>query len=159
MDQDNFSWTAPEFEYREKKEGWYWVSIIVAILILVFAVWQRNFLFAFFVMVAEIMIIVWGEKRPKNIDFSINERGLNIGQEKTYSHKEVESYGFLEEADGEWLAMVIGFKKHIRPKVKIRIPKGAANKIRSAYEKFAPEAREVEIEHSLLDAIERLIKF
>ncbi len=51
------NWEAPEFEYREKDVSWYWISIIAAAAIIAFSVWQRNFLFGFFIVIAEMLVI------------------------------------------------------------------------------------------------------
>src|SRR3990167_8463140 len=59
------SWEAPEFEFREKTVSWYWVTIIGAVLILALAVWQRNFLFGVFILMAEALIFEFNKKfRP-----------------------------------------------------------------------------------------------
>ncbi|MDP3892652.1 hypothetical protein, partial [Nocardioides sp.] len=71
MEQFNIEWRAPEFYYREKGVSWYWLSIIAAIVILSVSVWQKNFLFAVFVVIAEILMLVWAGRKPREISFSL----------------------------------------------------------------------------------------
>ena len=40
-------WQAPAFRYYPKDVSWYWLSFIIAILIMAFAIWQNNFLLPF----------------------------------------------------------------------------------------------------------------
>lgn len=69
------AWEAPEFEHREKDISWYWISIIVATLIIAFAVWQKNFLFGFFIVIAEILFVLWGNEKPRTVEFRITNKG------------------------------------------------------------------------------------
>ena len=73
------TWEAPEFEYREKEVSWYWISIIAAALIIAFSVWQKDFLFGFFIVIAEMLFIVWGNKAPRTLTFTLTDTELNIG--------------------------------------------------------------------------------
>ncbi len=83
MEELKIEWQAPEFEYREKDISWYWLSIIVAVLILSVSVWQKNFLFAAFVVMAEMLILVWAGRKPREISFSLDEKGLTISGNKS----------------------------------------------------------------------------
>ena len=49
---DGIVWQIPEYEYRSKDVSWYWISLIAAIVLFAFAIWQKNFLFAIFVVIA-----------------------------------------------------------------------------------------------------------
>ena len=69
-------WDAPEFEYREKGISWYWLSIIAAACIIAFAAWFRNFLFGFFIVIAEILFIVWGNRQPRTVEFKLDDSGI-----------------------------------------------------------------------------------
>ena len=83
MEKIVIEWKAPEFEYREKDVSWYWLSIIAAVVILGAAVWQKNFLFAVFVVIAEILMLVWAGRKPREITFSLNEKGLTMSGNKS----------------------------------------------------------------------------
>ena len=77
-DPQEIAWEAPEFEYRHKDISWYWISIIVAVVCIGFAAWQKNFLFGFFVLVAEILILAWANQQPAIFNFRLTEKGLFI---------------------------------------------------------------------------------
>jgi hypothetical protein len=78
------TWEAPEFEYRPKNISWYWLSIIVSAAIIAFAIWERNFLFGIFIVIAEILFIAWGNETPATIHFVLTENDLSIGEAKHY---------------------------------------------------------------------------
>ena len=78
MALEPIEWEAPEFEYHEKDPLWYWGSMIIAVIILGIAIWQKNFLFATFIVVAEILLMTIGGKQPRLIRFRIDDRGFEI---------------------------------------------------------------------------------
>src|SRR3990167_3564751 len=91
-EQREMAWVAPEFEYRRKNVSWYWISIIIAVICIGFAAWQKNFLFGIFVLVAEILILAWGNQKPAMFSFRLTEKGLYIGDRKFFPYTEIESF-------------------------------------------------------------------
>lgn len=159
MEPGEFGWRAPEFEYREKTALWYWVTIGAALTILALAIWQKNFLFGVFVVLAEVMLIVWGNQEPRMVDFKLTQDGLRIDDRKTYDYKEMESFAWDDSSPGDWASLVFKFKKHLRPKLKISFPKTQRDQVKMTLRRFATEIIEAEWENSLLDSLERLIRF
>lgn len=152
-------WEAPEFEYREKTVLWYWMVIAVATGVLALVVLQKNFLFGVFVIMAGIMIIVWGNREPKMVGFKLTRDGLVIDGRKTYQYKEMESFALDDSDEGRWAQMLLKFNSHLKTKLKISLPKTEESEIRKTLELMAPEVTEVEWEYSFIDSLERLIGF
>lgn len=152
---NSIKWQAPEFDYRKKDVSWYWMSIIVSVLILAFAVWQKNFPFGFFIVIAEIMVLIWASTEPPIIDFELNEGGISIGEKKFRAHKEFANFSIDEERGGEWSHVFFQFH-NARPRLKIKIPAARIGELRQALKGILPEIKH---EHSLVDAIEELIGF
>ena len=148
-------WTAPEFEYREKDISWYWMSIIVAVLIIGVAVWQRNFLFGFFVVIAEILLLVWGNRKPLLIDFTLTEKGLTIGGRKFYAVGEIESFSFDDSGD-EWADIVLLFRRHFRPTLTVHIPKARAGEVQRTLKLLVGQ---IEREESFIDVLQKFLRF
>ena len=101
------TWQAPEFEYREKEVSWYWISIIAAALIIAFSVWEKDFLFGLFIVIAEMLFIVWGNKVPAVVPFTLTDTEITIGGYKSYLMKEFESWSADSVGNGgEILALL-----------------------------------------------------
>lgn len=158
MDIPRLEWRAPEYTDRPKHISWYWISIVVAVLILIATIWQRNFLFAIFVVLAEILILTWGERPPQMVDFLLTEKGLTIGGEKFYPWGEFKSFSIeKEEVEHlDWLEIVFFFDSHVKPTLKVRGPQAEIENIHQALAKKLPE---VKWEPSLLDALEHFLHF
>lgn len=156
MALSEISWQAPEFEYREKTVSWYWLSIILAVLVLAVAIWQKNFLFAVFVILAEILILVWANREPTTLEYRLNERGLDIGKSKSYTYGEIESFGVRENGGEKWSELVFTFKKSLRPPLKTSLPTHLLPQVKKALETILLET---EINESAFDALERFLRF
>ncbi len=156
MTQAEVKWVAPEFDYREKSASWYWQTIVVAVLILGFAVWERNFLFMIFVIVAEILVLVWGDRKPEHVEFILTPKGLTIGGEKFYPLHDIDHVSFDDREEGEWPDIVIRFKAKFRTLLRINVPRAQLEEVRNAFRESVPEA---EREESLADVLERFLRF
>lgn len=156
MPQFETTWQAPEFEYRHKDISWYWISIITAVLILAAAIWLRNFLFGFFIVIAEILFIVWGGREPRTVDFKLTEKGLTIGNRKFYQAGNIENFSLDYHPDEKWETVVLHFKQKLQPTLRITVPKNQFMEIRKALTTIAPE---VEHHESLLEALEKFFRF
>ena len=149
------TWQAPEYEYREKSVSWYWISIIVAALIIAFSVWQRNFLFGFFVVVAEMLFIVWGNRVPRVVGFTIDDTGIHIHNEKTFVFKEFETMSVDDLGDG-WAELIFMFRAKLKTPLKVLFPEARIGELR---EKLKPILKEIPYEPTVLDSIEKLLRF
>ena len=149
------TWYAPEFEYREKDVSWYWMTIIVAALIIAFSVWERNFLFGFFIVIAEILVIAWGNREPAEIEFVLNDNGISVGSHKFHSLKEFESWSTEEVAD-DFAELGFNFRAKLRTSLKVLVPQELVPEIRSHLKLIL---REVEHQTSLIEAIEKILRF
>ncbi|HVO28543.1 MAG TPA: hypothetical protein VMT81_00990 [Candidatus Paceibacterota bacterium] len=155
MAKFDIMWEAPEFEYREKGVSWYWTTIIIAALVIAFSVWENNFLFGFFVVVAEVLVIVWGNQAPRTVSFSLTESQLDIGGHRSHALAEFESWS-AEEIGGGMTEMFWTFRGKLKTPLKVLVPVEKFEEVRKS---LAPILHEVEHQPTLVDAIEKLLKF
>jgi hypothetical protein len=148
-------WEAPEFEYHPKGVSWYWLSIIIAAAVTAFAIWDRNFLFGVFVVIAEILLIAWGNETPTTVNFTLTENDLSIGNAKNYQLNLFENFS-ANERGSDWTEIFFTFKTKLRTPLKILAPKTKIDEIRKGLKSLL---REVEFEPSLLDSLEKIIGF
>lgn len=149
-------WNAPEFEHREKTLSWYWLTIIGAALLVGLAVWQKNVLFGVFVVIAEILVLVWAGREPRAIPFRINEKQFFIGPTTVYTLDQFQAFSLDSASEEELVDLVLHFKSKVRPLLKIKLPKATTS---SVHEFLAARLEERAFEASLLDAVEKLLKF
>jgi len=155
MAQFEIKWQAPEYEFREKTVSWYWLSIIIAAIVIAFSVWEKNFLFGLFVVVAEMLFIVWGNRPPRMIGFTMNETGIVVEGVRTYSFKDLESMG-VGPIDDDWTELIFIFRAKLKTPLKIIFPEGRLQELRDNIKTIL---KEVTYEPTLLDSIEKLLRF
>ena len=156
MAESELQWRAPEFEERSKDISWYWASIIAAILILGFALWQKNFLFAVFILIAELLLLVWGNRAPQAIHFSLDATTLTVGGKSRYVLGDMEHFSIVENTSAEWVIVTLHPKRGVRLPVAIHAPK---SQIAEIEKRLAAKMPKVEHEESFLDTLEKFLGF
>jgi hypothetical protein len=157
-DKKELEWAAPEFEYHHKDVGWYWLLVGVSIILLLLALWQRNFLFAVFVLIAALLILKWGHHHPRYLDFRLTNDGLEIDKSKFFPFDHLSGFATrrLDHYE-EGLSEIILKKKHrLSTYLKVIAPTAKIEEIRIFLNKYLPE---IEYEESLTDHIARILKF
>ncbi len=149
-------WRAEEFEYRAKDASWYWLSIMIAVVLLTIAIWQKNLLFAFFILVAEVLMLVWGSQVPEVLEFSLGKEKLRIGDRKEYPLREISEYSLMD-AERDPIPFILVFRNHYRPSVRVLVPKDKAEEARKYFREA--NVKEVEHEHTLIDTLEDFLGF
>ncbi|PIR04757.1 MAG: hypothetical protein COV57_02690 [Candidatus Liptonbacteria bacterium CG11_big_fil_rev_8_21_14_0_20_35_14] len=93
---ESIEFMSPEFEFFEKDIIWYAVSIFVSTIIVLFAIWQKNVLFAVFIVIAESILLFFGNDQPRSFKITADKTGLEIGP-KFYSWNQLESFSIGHE--------------------------------------------------------------
>ncbi|MDD5430756.1 MAG: hypothetical protein PHP03_00810 [Candidatus Pacebacteria bacterium] len=155
MPEKEISWIAPEYRYYEKSASWYWMSALIAAALLVFFVWQKNILFSAFIIIAEILLIAWGQRQPQKINFKIDSKNITIGIYKTIPYEAVKGFDIRED-DGDFGELILQMKSVVNPYVKILV----FNKEIPEIKDFLKEKiKEIEYIDSISDTLSRKIKF
>lgn len=156
------SWTAPEFEYEPKDVSWYWLSLIISIILLGVAIWQKNFLFAIFIVIAWLIVINMARRLPSFWEFKIDEGGILIHlaqkpdeSNKFYAWQDIEGFD-IHGGINDYKELVIRLKSKLSPFIKINFQNEKENEIAAFCSKFIPRQ---EYEESAADHLARLIKF
>lgn len=161
LEQDIILWQAPEYDYRPKDISWKWISLIAAIVLIAFAVWQKNPLFIFFVIIALFLINHFSGQFPRIWEFKISEKGIGISlpdkkeKEKFYAFEDMESFD-IHIAGEEYKELILKLKSKFTPYLKINIHIGDEEKIRNFLEKFIPRE---EYSQSMVDVLSRWVGF
>ena len=151
------SWSAPEFEMHEHSILWYLGVIFFAGILLLISLWQQNFLFAIFVVLATSLSIFWSKKEPINYIVAITERGVKIGNNKFLSFGELAGFSLTEGGhfNLEWSKLVLQSKHLFNPLIGVFIPQGKLSQAREVLNKYL---KEFSYEASLHDEVIRFLK-
>ena len=83
MDEQNFgqtmhSWEVPEYHQHERGTWWYIIAITLAGAAILYALYSRNFLFAFLIIILSLIIFLHHTREPLNLRIAVTELGILI---------------------------------------------------------------------------------
>ena len=94
-----FSWKHQDSVRYHKNVWWYLISLIVLGLLVWWSIVTRNFLFAIFLVLFYLVILLFDSRKPEIIDFAITQHGIKTG--KTFHYfKEVSHFFMIYQEPG-----------------------------------------------------------
>ena len=150
------NWEAPEFEHRPKSVSWYWLSIIGATSLLGFAVFQKNFLFFIFVIVAEILVLILSNREPELIPFELTHDRLVISNRTKYFLNDIRHFSIEPHDETDWPIIAFTFDRRFKLPLHVRAPRHRVEEIRAHLQSVLEEAVWHE---SFMDSLERFSQF
>ena len=155
----HIAWEAPEFDHNPKGVAWYWISIIIAVSLIALSVWQKNFFFGVFIVIAEVLVLVWAGVEPPMIKFDLTEKGLQVGPRRYYPMREIASFSADSEGlfNEEWPDIVLHLRGHFRPAVRLKAPRRWLAEIREVFRTH--QVKELHFEPTFLDIVEKFLRF
>ncbi|MEK7464772.1 MAG: hypothetical protein AAB617_03290 [Patescibacteria group bacterium] len=155
MDKTEINWRAAEYEHVRKSEAWYLFIIVASVTLIIFSLFQRNFFFAIFVVLASLMIIAFGRRKPQVFDFKINTEGVAIGKKITYHYDQLQGFS-IRNRPGRLDELIIRRKTPFNPFVRIPLDSKIASKARELLKDKLPETVH---EDSLLELLGEWLGF
>jgi hypothetical protein len=101
--KDGISWTGPEFAQHDKPSGWYITCVLIA-FVLGGAIYflTKDVISSAFVAAAIIMLGFYSLRKPKDVNYSLNDYGMTVGP-KSFSYEEFRS--FTVTVEGAYLTV------------------------------------------------------
>ncbi len=156
MEENSVSWQAPEFIYYEKEAGWYLGLIGLSAVFIIIALFQKNFLFAFFILVAGILMGSWAKKVPREIEYVIDAENLQVGDKKIVPFKNMLGFAIIDGHPDGFSELIVRTKGQINTDLKILLPTSLGEKVRASLPSSVPE---IEYEESASDRLAKIIRF
>ena len=151
---ESIAWRAAEYEFSPKRTEWFVAVLAVAGALAIFALWQRNFFFAVFVIVAAGTLVLFARRRPRILDFQIDEKAIRIGD----TSFPLESFdGFaVHERPGKLDRLVLRRRSSANPFLNVPLDSSLAVRARNTLQKTLTE---FEHRESLVDTFADLLGF
>lgn len=149
-------WQAREFIQYDRNPAWMSVIYLVAALILIYAIWTMNFLFAVLIVLAVITIYVFTQRKPKLLDMAIMKKGFKIDNLLYTFDDDLENFWILYNPP-DLKTLYFKRKQSFFPQLIIQLEDQNPMKVRDLLLKSLPE--DVEQDESLVDKFSRKIGF
>lgn len=157
IETNDLIWQAPEYEAHERTALWYVGLGLVAAILVIMALWQENFLFAIFVVLAALTAAALSKEKPPLRTFTINASGLNIDGIKSLPFARLRGFSVEEVANQtDWATLVIHSKELFHHTLHIAIPR---QKLADARALLLRRLKEVPHDPSLFEELLKFLKF
>lgn len=151
---DAIEWMAPEFEFREKDESWFFgLGLIMTAVIIYFAL-VKNFLAVVLFLLASFVLMKYANRRPRDMKFRVGPKGVEIGDE-IYSFETLESFWIFYNLP-EVKELSVKSKKTLLPYIKLPLGSTHPVLLREILTQYLPE---IEQEEGFFDDLSRKIGF
>jgi hypothetical protein len=153
--QDDFVWETPSHEYRHRGPHWYVYMSLIAIALVIYAVATGNFLFAFIILMAAIIIVLAGHEEPYAVLVQIGKNGVVLDG-KLYEFKHLDDFAIIYHPPQTKVLYFEGKKLH-QPRLRIDLVNENPIEIRDHLKLYLPENVVLQDEHAS-DILARLLK-
>lgn len=155
LEQNRFVWEAPSAPRYERGPLWYVLMTAGALLLVAYAVWTANFLFAFLILLIAIILVLAGNEAPKTALAQIGEHGI-VWDGRLYLYADIDQFAIVFHPPYAKL-MYVELKSAIHPRLRIPLEDQDPNAIREHLVQFLPQDTDLRYEH-FSDMVARLLR-
>ena len=153
--QDRFVWEATSWEKVERGPRWFWGMCIIALMFTLYAIFTANYLFAFIVLIAAVILIISDKQEPHQILIQIGENGV-VYDGTFYPFEELSDFAVIYEPP-ETKILYLEPKQVWKPRLRIFLEDQDPVELRRHVKKHLDEDLTLHEEH-FSDIIGRLLK-
>lgn len=120
-------WRAQEYVHHDKNPLWYTVfGLVVVVLMVIAIVMIKSLTFAILIPVMAAAIIVYSQRPPRTLDYTLSRHGLHIN-DILYSFSDFKGFKVID--DGEEYSIALLPIKRFKPSVSVYFPEDAGEAI------------------------------
>ena len=154
--QDAFVWEAPEFERHDRGKWWYIGLGAVATILVGYAVWSANFLFAFIILLMAIILVIAGNEKPKRVLAQIGHNGV-VWRGDFIPFDDIHEFAIVYEPPHIRI-LYLEPKGVFTPRIRIYLGEQDPVAIRDHLRRYLREDLALKDEH-LSDLVSKILKF
>ncbi|MFA4942667.1 MAG: hypothetical protein WC564_03470 [Patescibacteria group bacterium] len=134
----NIQWNIPEYEKHEKKRSWYIIAAIIALALIAYAIFTRNYLFALIIVIVAFIIITRDGQEPLVVTFSLESTGVRVGQ-RFYNYETFKDFSVVFRPQDNIRGLYLNFKNTMRPHLSIPLKESNPIEVRNYLLRFLKE--------------------
>jgi len=143
------TWSAQEYEYKEKTTDWYIALGIIAISIATASFLLGNILFAILILLGTFTLAMYSMREPGIMEIELSKRGILVN-DSIYPYNTLESF-WVEEYDKE-PKIIIQSEKALMPYIIIPLGDADPDEVREfLFEYIDEEEHHEPLSHKLME--------
>jgi hypothetical protein len=91
MVSDKLSWSALEYEEKERSQDWFWALGIIIVTSSIASIIYGNYFFAALLVLSGVLLGFFAIKKPEIISYELNKKGLKI-KNRLYLYENIKSF-------------------------------------------------------------------
>ena len=99
-DNDKLSWSALEYEEKERSQDWFWALGIIVATSSIASIIFGNYFFAALLVLSGILLGFFAVKKPDTVTYELNAKGLKI-RNRLYPYENIKSFWVQLDTSGE----------------------------------------------------------
>ena len=139
---ERIEWQAPEYTHKERSTDWFWYVGLGVLVLSIAAIWFHNYVFAIFILISGVSLIMFNIRHPQIMTFAIDNDGLMVGKD---IHPWNKIKGFRVKDNDTDPKLLVITSRHFMPIYAIPLLPNISKEVKEALLKVASE---VEIEES-----------
>lgn len=155
VSQDRFVWEMPAFYKPERNTSWYFGLAIISVLLIAYAVWTANFLFAFIIFLSVIILLLVGSQEPRHILVQIGDNGIVIDG-KLHLYQDINSFGIVYQPPISKL-LYVEPKSTLSQRIRLELLDQDPTALRTHLRQYLQEDLDLQGEH-FSDIVGRLLR-
>lgn len=116
-------WTAPEFEKTERSVFWHLGIILAGVALCALALWQQNYVFLLFVVIATVLIFYMSRSGVTEYTYGIVPDGIEVNGEMVYRLQSLTGFAIIDDGVSPYGELVLRRTKRLTEYVRILIPR------------------------------------
>jgi hypothetical protein len=113
-EDDVIRWTIAEYQGEKKTKRWYLIAGLVALALLVYAIFTQNLIFAIIIIFAAILVVIFDDAAPGKLNVEISDRGITVGKE-SYEYEQIDNFFMIYKPEEGVKNLYLEFKRFTRP--------------------------------------------
>ncbi len=115
-ENDVISWKVKEYVGSPKSRNWYIMATIAGILMIAYAIFTSNYIFALIIVFGAILIILTDKSNSSTMEVVISDEGVRVGKE-FYLYEQLDNFFMVYRPDNGIKNLYVEFKRFARPQV------------------------------------------
>ncbi len=148
------SWESWEFAPLERSKLWYIIAGIIAVGLIIYAIYSSNYIFAIAIMMMGVITLISNFRKPRRIEIFLTNLGVVVGSE-FFAYEDMKDFSIVYKPPVKNLYLC--FKSVWQPMLSISLEDVNPNEVREVLLPYAFENLEREDEN-LTDVLRRLYK-
>jgi len=115
----SISWTIAVGKNTTRSGGFYVIALVLMALLLLFAVWQKNFLFGIFVILASGTLMFLSHSTAQEYSFALTDEGLIVGDAESVHRYEKFSHFDIHVFSDEDIELLLAPRQRLKPIMRV----------------------------------------